>query len=225
MLSRVDGLTDVRLMVGDVDDAVHATRHGIHRGPSAQLPEHPSLRLDLHCHVSRLPWRPRPFADTPRWLEQRSRAEHPILVNGNAPFGYTGPCHFEPFGATDVTFFDHGSVHGTLGHLNDRPVTLVVQGVAMAIDRLPELGDPLLTGYLYCDELTIRGGQVVRDACFDRLLSSIRPVVDLMGLQPKRSRQPEQDEPLTAPRRNLRSRRARLSTDTTGRGTARPRES
>lgn len=115
----------------------------------------------------------------------------PILLNGDAPFGFRGLQRIPAIGAVAVERFDLPEVRGFLSVVSDRlggadGLDVVVGGVFLTTLVVPELGrtpsgrDHALRGVLVADSLrkTADQGDLVRDERYWRMVEVLRPYAE-----------------------------------------------
>lgn len=132
----------------------------------------------------------------------------PILLNGNAPFGFRASRNIEVFGATAQETFDHGDRRGVIAiHSSPRApkgFRIVVGGVWITKLDLPELASEDLVGVICDDGLrkTADHSQIVQEARYWRMMHAIQPhatalikrAVNSRYVAPELPRIPEEEE-------------------------------
>lgn len=105
----------------------------------------------------------------------------PILLNGNAPFGFRATRNIEIFGARDQEQFDEGERRGVIAlHSSTRAqrgFRIVVGGVWITLHELGEMCDENLVGVICDDGLrkTADHWGIVEDEGFLRMLHAAQP--------------------------------------------------
>ena len=105
----------------------------------------------------------------------------PILLNGNAPFGYRGSRHIEIFGARTQRHFDDGHRRGVVAiHTSPRAPTgfrMVVGGVWINTLQLEPLATRPLVGVVCDDNLrkTADQSDIVQDNRYVEMLHHVQP--------------------------------------------------
>lgn len=105
----------------------------------------------------------------------------PILLNGQAPFGYKASRALGGFGGGWSRSFDDGKRRGVIAldeHAERGRVDIVVGGVIITSRALDELGTEPLRGVVCDDSLrkTADQSDIVNDAAWLRLLHSLQPL-------------------------------------------------
>lgn len=105
----------------------------------------------------------------------------PILLNGNAPFGFRATRNIEIFGSRDQVQFDEGERRGVVAvHTSSKAplgFRMVVGGVWIAQHRLEAVSDQPLVGVICDDGLrkTADQGDIVQDERYLRMLHAVQP--------------------------------------------------
>jgi hypothetical protein len=105
----------------------------------------------------------------------------PILLNGNAPFGFRATRNIEIFGARDQEQFDEGERRGVVAlHSSTRAprgFRIVVGGVWIMDKELGEMSDQQLVGVICDDSLrkTADHATIVEDEAYLRMLHAAQP--------------------------------------------------
>ena len=118
----------------------------------------------------------------------------PILLNGNAPFGYRGTRHIEIFGARLQEHFDEDHRRGVVAiHTSPRAPTgfrMVVGGVWVSTLPLAPLADRALVGVVCDDNLrkTADQSNIVQDHRYVEMLHAVQPYATKLMLKAEGSR-------------------------------------
>ncbi|MEN0061891.1 MAG: hypothetical protein AAGA48_07040 [Myxococcota bacterium] len=135
------------------------------------------------------------------WTEEQVLVEEkclytpvPILLNGNAPFGYRGTRHIEIFGARLQEHFDDGKRRGVVAiHTSPQAPTgfrMVVGGVWISTLPLGPLAERPLVGVVCDDNLrkTADQSDIVQDHRYVEMLHAVQPVATQLMLKAEGSR-------------------------------------
>ncbi len=135
------------------------------------------------------------------WTEEQGLVEEkclytpvPILLNGNAPFGYRGTRHIEIFGARLQEHFDDDGRRGVVAiHTSPRAPTgfrMVVGGVWVSTLPLEPLADRPLVGVVCDDNLrkTADQSDIVQDHRYVQMLHAVQPFATRLLVKAEGSR-------------------------------------